>query len=56
MEAFSRLKEKTRAVFILHIAGFNNNQLARLIGVSFRTVTRYIKKGYDEYTDIKRKS
>lgn len=49
---FERLPLKQRAVFILHLAGFTQREIAKLLDeTSTATVNRCISKGYKEYKD-----
>lgn len=49
---FERLPLKQRAVFVLHLAGFTQREIASLFDeLSQATTSRYISKGYKEYKD-----
>lgn len=48
---FNRLPFKKRAVFILHLAGFSSREIERLIATDYSTITRWIKKSYEEYDE-----
>jgi DNA-directed RNA polymerase specialized sigma24 family protein len=49
---FDNLRIKTRAVFVLHLAGFTNKEIANICHISLRTIIRYIQAGLKEYPDI----
>ena len=42
---FKWLTIKERAGYILHIANFTHKEIMEALGVSLRSVTRYISKG-----------
>ena len=47
---FTRLPLKQRACFILHLAGFTQREMLRVLSVaSFKTINAYIKHGIEEY-------
>ena len=48
---FWRLPLKQRAVFVLHLAGFTQREISKLIRTSLQTINTYISNGYKEYGD-----
>jgi len=46
---FERLPIKQRAVFILHLAGFTQREVSKLLKTSLRDINTYISRGYKEY-------
>jgi DNA-directed RNA polymerase specialized sigma24 family protein len=48
---FSRLPLKQRAIFILYMAGLTYNDLQQLSIASPRTISKVIKRAYEEYNN-----
>ena len=47
--AFIDLKPKTRAIFILHLAGFTGKEICQVFGISLFAVYRRIARAYVKY-------
>jgi DNA-directed RNA polymerase specialized sigma24 family protein len=48
---FDRLPLKQRAIYILHLAGFTNREIGKLLATDFTWVNRLISKSYNKYYD-----
>ena len=46
---FNRLDPKVRAIFILHLAGFTQREIRKLLITDMNFVNRAIAKAYEEY-------
>ena len=53
-QAFIKLKPKTRAIFILHLAGFTGKEIRQVLGMSLFAIYHRIARAYVKYPIARR--